>query len=61
MRAARFFPIPAPSLTRDAMYTVIVAGLYGLSTGLFVGRAARLWRLAAEQHGVGFNLQRDPW
>jgi hypothetical protein len=51
-----------PSLTRDAAYTVIVGGIYGISTGLFVGRAARLWRLAAERTNfVAAVLQRDPW
>lgn len=50
-----------PSLVRDGAYTVIVGGIYGISTGLFVGRAARLWRLAAERSGFGFLLQRDPW
>jgi hypothetical protein len=50
-----------PSLKGDGEYTIFVAGLYGLSTGIFVGRAARLWRLAAERSGFGFLLQRDPW
>jgi hypothetical protein len=50
-----------PSLKSDGAYTVIVAGIYGFSTGLFAGRAARLWRLAAERSGFGFLLQRDPW
>jgi hypothetical protein len=35
----------APQLVRDAGYALSVAGLYGAFTGLFVGRAARLWRL----------------
>jgi hypothetical protein len=50
-----------PSLKSEGMYTVIVAAIYGISTGVFVGRAARLWRLAAERSGAGFLLQRDPW
>jgi len=50
-----------PSLKTDGTYTVIVAGLYGMSTGIFVGRAARLWRLAAERAGFGGRLQRDAW
>jgi hypothetical protein len=49
------------SLARDGQYTLIVGALYGLTSGIFLGRAARLWRMAAEQHGVGFTLQRDPW
>lgn len=38
-----------PSLTRDATYSIAVGAIYGLSTGIFTGRAARLWRLAAER------------
>jgi hypothetical protein len=48
-----------PMLTRDGQYTIIVAAMYGLFTGAFLGRAARLWRLAAER-GSGFVLQRGP-
>lgn len=36
----------APQLIRDPTYALTVAGLYGAFTGLFVGRAARLWKLA---------------
>ena len=50
-----------PALIRDGQYTVSVAAMYGLFTGAFLGRAARLWRLAAERGGAGFLLQRDPW
>lgn len=50
-----------PELARDGQYTFIVAGVYGLCSGIFVGRAARLWRVAAEKSGAGFMLQRDPW
>jgi hypothetical protein len=50
-----------PSLKADGLYTVFVAGLYGVSAGIFIGRAARLWRLAAERSGSGFLLQRDAW
>ena len=35
-----------PRLMQDATYVLSVAGLYGAVTGIFVGRAARLWRLA---------------
>jgi hypothetical protein len=48
-----------PTLTRDGQYTMIVAAMYGLFTGTFLGRAARLWRLAAERSGAGFFLQRN--
>lgn len=36
----------APRLVQDTQYALTVAGLYGAITGIFVGRAARLWRLA---------------
>jgi hypothetical protein len=36
----------APQLMRDTQYALTVAALYGAFTGMFVGRAARLWRLA---------------
>ncbi|MDB5861865.1 MAG: putative rane protein [Ramlibacter sp.] len=36
----------APQLLRDTQYALTVAALYGAFTGMFVGRAARLWRLA---------------
>ena len=50
-----------PDLMRDGQYTLVVGSLFGAFSGMFVGRAARLWRLAAEQHGIGFTLQRDAW
>jgi hypothetical protein len=34
-----------PSLARDTEYALIVAGLYGVFSGIFAGRAGRLWRL----------------
>jgi hypothetical protein len=40
----------APRLAQDAQYAVTVAGLYGAFTGIFVGRATRLWRLALGPH-----------
>lgn len=36
----------APRLVQDSQYALTVAGLYGAFTGIFIGRAARLWRLA---------------
>jgi hypothetical protein len=36
----------APRLVQDTQYALTVAGLYGALTGIFIGRAARLWRLA---------------
>ncbi|MDB5945965.1 MAG: hypothetical protein JWQ33_991 [Ramlibacter sp.] len=35
-----------PSLARDGQYTLVVATIYGAFSGIFAGRAARLWRLA---------------
>lgn len=35
-----------PALARDAVFALEIAALYGMFTGLFVARAARLWRLA---------------
>jgi hypothetical protein len=36
-----------PALAQDLQYTLIAGVLYGVSSGIFIGRAARLWRLAA--------------
>jgi hypothetical protein len=46
-----------PALARDGQYTLIVAAIYGVCSGVFFGRAARLWRLAAERRGSGLALQ----
>lgn len=35
----------APQLVQEAPYVLTVAALYGTFTGIFVGRASRLWRL----------------
>lgn len=35
-----------PGLAADIAFALPVAAVYGVFTGLFVGRAARLWRLA---------------
>ena len=34
-----------PQLARDGQYTLVVGTLYGAFSGIFAGRAARLWRL----------------
>ncbi|HVL09710.1 MAG TPA: DUF6622 family protein, partial [Burkholderiaceae bacterium] len=36
----------APQLVQDTTYVLCVAALYGAFTGVFVGRASRLWRLS---------------
>lgn len=36
----------APQLMRDTQYALTVAALYGAFSGIFLGRAARLWRMA---------------
>ena len=56
-----------PSLALDGQYTLGVGALYGLSSGIFTGRAARLWLLARRPASAamlprrGLWLQRDPW
>lgn len=35
-----------PALARDGQYTLVTGALYGLFSGTFAGRTARLWRLA---------------
>jgi|GEM_PF-83585 uncharacterized membrane protein len=50
-----------PTLTRDGQYMLVVAALYGAFSGIFLGRAARLWRLVTPHGGFGLLLQRDPW
>ena len=35
-----------PQLARDGQYTLFTCALYGLFSGAFAGRSARLWRLA---------------
>lgn len=50
-----------PGLASDSQYSLAVAALYGVFTATFLGRAARLWRLAAQGTRFGFLLQRDPW
>ncbi|MDW5443367.1 DUF6622 family protein [Polaromonas sp. SM01] len=40
-----------PTLARDGQYTLIVGSLYGLFSGIFAGRAVRLWRLARRPGG----------
>lgn len=36
-----------PSLAQDSQYPLIVAAISGAFSGIFMGRAARLWRLAS--------------
>lgn len=51
-----------PALARDGHYTLAVAAIYGVCSGIFAGRAARLWRLAVERGGLGLAfLQRETW
>ena len=48
-----------PALARDSQYTLIIAALYGVFSGTFIGRAARLWRLAfrsTRTRGVAINI-----
>jgi hypothetical protein len=41
------------TLANDGQYTLIIGALYGLFSGIFAGRAARLWRLALRQQPSG--------
>ncbi|MBI2768909.1 MAG: hypothetical protein HYX47_04770 [Burkholderiales bacterium] len=41
-----------PGLAHDGQYTLVVGGLYGVFSGTFAGRAARLWRLALRPAGA---------
>jgi hypothetical protein len=49
-----------PAVAREGTYTLAVAALYGMFSGIFLGRAARLWRMASERGSFNFMLQRDP-
>jgi hypothetical protein len=42
-----------PALAEDGQYSLIVGGLYGLFSGTFAGRAARLWLLALRSPSNG--------
>ncbi len=43
----------APQLVRESSYVLSVAALYGAFTGVFVGRASRLWRLVLRPAAAG--------
>jgi hypothetical protein len=43
----------APRLVREPSYVLSVAALYGAFTGVFIGRASRLWRLAVRPAAAG--------
>jgi hypothetical protein len=47
-----------PSLARDGQYTLVVGALYGAFSGIFTGRALRLWRLAYRDGDarIAFNV-----
>jgi len=38
-----------PALAHDSSFALIVSGLYGAFSGIFLARAARLWRMAMQQ------------
>lgn len=38
-----------PALAHNASFALIVGGLYGVFSGIFLGRAAKLWRIALAQ------------
>ncbi|HVE53738.1 MAG TPA: DUF6622 family protein [Ramlibacter sp.] len=43
----------APQRVQEGEFALVVATLYGVFNGIFVGRAARLWRLALRPQGQG--------
>lgn len=43
----------APQLVLEPQYVLSVAALYGAFTGVFIGRASRLWRLAVRPAAAG--------
>ena len=45
----------APRLIQDTQYALTVAALYGAFTGVFVGRASGLWRLALRPAPAGVD------
>jgi hypothetical protein len=44
-----------PALAQDGSYSLIVGGLYGLFSGIFIGRAASMGRLALRSHAIRAN------
>ena len=46
-----------PGLARDALFSQSVGALYGGFSGVFAGRAARLWRLASSKSSGATNPQ----
>jgi uncharacterized membrane protein len=42
-----------PGLARDGLFPLVAGALYGLFSGIFAGRAARLWRLAFQATPLG--------
>lgn len=51
-----------PELAQNTVFALGVSGLYGVFSGIFAARAARLWRLAGQHlHWVAGVAQRDPW
>jgi hypothetical protein len=42
-----------PGMTRHGVFVLAVGGLYGLFSGIFAGRAVRLWRLAYQSTPLG--------
>lgn len=45
-----------PGMARDGVFTLVVGGLYGLFSGTFAGRAARVVRLAWQDTPPGRHL-----
>lgn len=56
-----------PELRANASFCLVITSLYGVFSGIFAGRAARLLQMALQPAANGgrsawpFTLQRDPW
>jgi hypothetical protein len=50
-----------PELAQSSNFALGVSALYGVFSGVFAARAAKLWRLALSHEPIGLLAQRDPW
>ncbi len=51
----------APELAKAAALSLPTSGLYGVFSGLFLGRAMRLWRLGAQINGSSSARRAADW
>lgn len=50
-----------PELAQSSNFALGVSALYGVFSGVFAARAAKLWQLALSHEPIGLLAQRDPW